>query len=207
MNNYVIVIGRRIGAGGLETARRLSEKLGIRMYDKEILAEVAKKYGIRTEIMSKSDEKPSRRGLKALVDIFHGNESNVSQNDMLSDDAIFSMQSNVISKIAEEESCIFVGRCADYILRDNPNCLNVFITADIKPRASRIAEKEGIPVYEARQRIEKSEKKRADYYNYFTFKKWGDSASYDLCIDSEKVGGIDNVVEIIMMALRQRKLI
>ena len=207
MSKYVITIGRRVGAGGLHTAHRLSEELGIKVYDKEILSEVASRFGINPVIFEKSDEKVAKRSLRSIFGLLNVNESSASSNGVLTDEALFKMQSDVIRKIAQEESCIIVGRCADYILRDNPDCLSVFITSDMKLRAARLMEQWGCPEYEARQRVEREDKKRAYYYNFFTFKTWGDSASYDLCIDSEKAGGIDRVVEMIKFAMKQRNMI
>lgn len=207
MNRFVISIGRRVGAGGLHTAHMLSEQLGVKVYDKELLSEAAKRFGINTEIFDRSDERVAKRGLRSIFGFLNVSESSASSKGMLTDEALFNMQSEVIKRIAQEESCIIVGRCADYILRDDPNCLSVFITADLKHRASFLAQEWQCPEYEARQRIEREDRKRAYYYNFFTFKTWGDSASYDLCIDSVRTGSLENVVEQIKLAMKQRNLI
>lgn len=207
MNRFVITIGRRVGAGGLHTAHRLAEELGVKVYDKEILAEVARHYGISTDIVEGSDEKEPRKGLRSIFGFLNVSESYASSKGVLTDEALFNMQSEVIRKIVSEESCIIVGRCADYILRDDPGCVSVFITGDLACRADRLAEQWQCPDYEARQRIEREDRKRAAYYNFFTFKTWGDSASYDLCIDSFKAGGIDNVVEQIKFFMKQKNML
>ena len=209
-SNFVITIGRQVGAGGYDTARALSREFGIKAYDYELLDEVAKKCGISTEILRRSDEKASKRGLLSFFGfraISHVNESMVA-SDIMSDDGLFRVQSDVILQLAEKESCIIIGRCSDYILRDNPRTVNVFISACMESRVKRIMKGRGLSESEAVKFIEVNEKKRADYYNYFTFKKWGDSSSYDLCIDSSKLDDDENkVVEVIKDYMKTRGLI
>jgi len=209
-NKFVITIGRQVGAGGYDTARALSKEFGIKVYDSELLDEVAKHSGLSPEIFAKSDEKASSRGLKGFFGfraLSHVNESMTSSN-MLSDDALFRIQSEVIQKLASEESCIIIGRCSDYVLRDYPNVVNVFISACFESRVKRIMNGRGLTESEARRFIEQGERKRSDYYNYFTFKKWGDSSSYDLCIDSSKLGDDEmKVVEIIKNYMKTRGIL
>lgn len=117
----------------------------------------------------------------------------------MSDESLFNFQSKTIQKIASEESCIIIGRCSDYVLRDHPGLVSVFISADISSRIRRIMEGRGLSESEAKKYIEQTERERTKYYNYFTFKKWGDSSSYDLCIDSSKLGDdVSKVVSIIL---------
>ena len=207
---FILTIGRQIGAGGLRVATLLSERLDIPMYDKNLLAEMAKASGFSTEVFLSSDERPRKRGLSAL---FSGsramsplNES-LSQRAVLGDDNLFSVQSEVMHALAAKGSCIFVGRCADYILRDCPNLLSVFITAPLDERAARVGADHGFSLPVARRFVSMEEKRRADYYNYFTFKKWGDSSSYDLCISAAGEDGRERAVELILLALRQRGFI
>lgn len=209
-STFILTIGRQIGAGGLRVANLLSERLDIPMYDKNLLAEMAKASGFSTEIFLSSDERPRKRGLSAL---FSGsramsplNES-LSQRAVLGDDNLFSLQSEVMHTLAAKGSCIFVGRCADYILRDCPNLLSVFISAPLDERAARVGADHGFSLPVARRFVSVEEKRRADYYNYFTFKKWGDSSSYDLCISAAGEDGRDRAVELILFALRQRGFI
>ncbi len=209
-STFILTIGRQIGAGGLRVANLLSERLDIPMYDKNLLAEMAKASGFSTEIFLSSDERPRKRGLSAL---FSGsramsplNES-LSQRAVLGDDNLFSLQSEVMHSLAAKGSCIFVGRCADYILRDCPNLLSVFISAPLDERAARVGADHGFSLPVARRFVSVEEKRRADYYNYFTFKKWGDSSSYDLCISAAGEDGRDRAVELILFALRQRGFI
>lgn len=204
MNKFVITIGRQIGAGGLISARLLADEFGIKLYDRELITKAAESFGISAEFFAMSDEKTNKRGLRAFLSTIAGS---VSSDNMLSDDALFRMQSEVIRRIADTESCIFVGRCADYILRDHPNRVSVFITADLQQRASRMAAEWDVSLEDAINRIERDEKHRAEYYNYFTFKQWGHASSYDLCIDSSRVGGEAGVVEQVKLFMKQSKMI
>lgn len=206
---FILTIGRRIGAGGLAVAHILSEELGVKMYDKELLVEAAKASGLAPEVFAPSDERPRKRGLSALLSgsaISHLTESMASRS-YLGDDNLFALQSEVMRRIASEGSCIFVGRCADYVLRDEPGIFNVFVTAPLEERVARVAADKGIDPAAARRMVEQAERSRADYYNYFSFKRWGDSASYDLCLDSSTAGGFEQTAEIILFAMRQRGLI
>ena len=207
---FILTIGRQIGAGGLRVASLLSERLGIPMYDKNLLSEMAKASGFSAEVFQPSDEKPRKRGLATLFSngrsVSPLNES-LSQRSVLGDDNLFTLQSEVMHSLAAKGSCIFVGRCADYILRDCPNLLSVFITAPLDERAARIAADHGFSLPVARRFVSLEEKRRADYYNYFTFKKWGDGASYDLCISAAGEEGRDRAADLILYALRQRGFI
>ena len=207
---FILTIGRQIGAGGLRVSTILSDRLGIPMYDKNLLAEMAKTSGFAPEVFQSSDEKPRKRGLATLFSngrsVSPLNES-LTQRSVLGDDNLFSLQSEVMHSLAAKGSCIFVGRCADYILRDCPNLLSVFITAPLEERAARIAADHGFSLPVATRFVSMEEKCRADYYNYFTFKKWGDSSSYDLCISAAGEDGRNRAADLILYALRQRRFI
>lgn len=211
-DNFIISIGRQIGAGGLETAEKLAKEFGIKMFDKNLLQEVAKESGLNPEIFAEKDEKASRGRLGALSSfrnmIGGGSQGGTSGNNtIMSEESLFKVQSDVMRKIADRQSCIIVGRCADYVLRGHERMLSVFITASLEWRITRVMQSNGLSEADARRYIEQKEKKRAEYYNYYTFKKWGDSASYDLCLDSSKLGGTDAVVEVIKFVMKQRNLI
>ena len=197
--NFVITIGRQIGSGGLATASMLSEQLGVPMYDKNLLLEVSKESGLACELFEKRDEKAAKRPLGrffGLRSTMQGNDS-FSAFNAISDEQLFKIQSEMMRNIVEKESCIIVGRCADYVLRDHPRRLSVFISASLEDRVARIVAGQGISESEARRLIEHGDRKRADYYNYYTFKKWGDCSSYHLCLNSSKLGSIENVVKVI----------
>lgn len=197
----IINIGRQIGSGGKMIARRLAERFGCKFYDQELLNLAAKESGFCEEFFRQHDEKKH-----FFRNLFHihtpfVSDNNFYQNDF-SQENLFKIQSDVIRNIASRESCVFVGRCADYVLRDDPACFNVFITAGIEHRVRRVSERKNCSPEQARKLIGQGERQRAEYYNYYTGKRWGDSSGYDMCIRSD-VLGIDQTVrileEIIMM--------
>ncbi len=194
----VITIGRQYGSGGHQVARELSKMLGIKMYDKEIIDLAAKESGISEKILKAYDEKPTNSFLYSLsLGAYSFENSLLGTPSIPLVDRVFAAQANIIKDIAEKESCIFVGRCANSILADRPNVLSVFIHTDIERRIDRICEYENISRAEASSIIRNADKKRASYYNYFSDLKWGDATAYDLCIDSRI--GIENVAEVIKL--------
>lgn len=187
-DHVVITIGREFGSGGREVGRILSETLGIKLYDKEILDLAAKNSGMSADILKDYDEKPTNSFLYSLSLGAYSFESVVSGVPNLPIvDKVFAVQAQIIREIAAENSCVIVGRCAESVLKGNPHLLSVFIHADIEQRAQRVMEYENINHAKALDLIRKSDKKRASYHNYFADEKWGDARSYDLCIDS-KIG-------------------
>ena len=208
-SHLIISIGRQIGAGGLGAARLLSQEFGIKVYDKELMAEVARESGIDVDRFAARDEKSSR-GVRAALQGFRslfGTYNRAGTDTVMSEEQLFKIQSEVMRDIASREDCIFVGRCADYILRDEPRLVTVFISASLDSRVKRIMAGEKLSEEDARHYVEQGDRKRADYYNYYTFKKWGDSASYDLCIDSSKLGDdLDKVVDLIKYYMKQRNM-
>jgi cytidylate kinase len=208
--HLIITIGRQLGAGGLGVARRLAEEFGLKVYDKELLVEVARESGLDEACFEKRDEKSSRGVIGALQSFrsFLGLYNRAGTDTVMNEDRLFQIQSEVMRDIAAKEDCIIVGRCADYILRDNPRLVSVFISASLESRVKRIMAGEHLDEEEARRYVEQGDRKRAAYYNYYTFKKWGDSSSYDLCIDSSKLDDdIDKVVDLIKYYLKQRQFI
>lgn len=191
----IINIGRQLGSGGREIGKKLSELLEIPFYDKELLQIASQESGLGKEFFEQADEKNSHSILGRLF------SQNVWPNDeysnyYLSNETLFLIQSDVIRELAGQHSCIFIGRCADYILKENQQCLNVFISADLNDRISRIAKQQQLSESKARELIEKTDKKRAAYYNYYSNKVWGAAESYHLCINSS-VLGIDQTVNFI----------
>lgn len=188
MNKIVITIGREFGSGGHEIAKIIAKNMNLKLYDKEILDLAAEKSGLDPDIVAHYDEKPTNSFLYALSLGGHSYESVLSGVPNLPIiDRVFSVQAEVIRNAAENESCVIVGRCAESILKENENLLSVFIHADIEQRARRVAEFDGIPFDKAFDIVKKADKKRANYHNYFSDTSWGNSKSYDLCIDS-KIG-------------------
>ena len=195
----VITIGREFGSGGLVIGKALAERLGINFYDKELLQRAAKDSGFCQEIFENHDEKPTNSFLYSLVmDTYSaGSYSSAPFLDMPLNHKVFLAQFESIKKIAEQESCVIVGRCADYALADNPDCINVFIHAEIEDRIKWISKRLNITENKAKDTIQKKDKQRASYYNYYTSKKWGDSRSYDLSLNTSKLS-VDDCVEMII---------
>lgn len=209
-SHLIITIGRQIGAGGLGVARLLSQEFGLKVYDKELLAAVARESGLDEACFEKRDEKSSRGVLGALQSFrsMLGMYNRAGTDTVMNEDKLFQIQSEVMRGIAAQEDCIIVGRCADYILRDEPRLMSVFISASLDSRVKRIMAGEHLSEEDARRYVEQGDRKRAAYYNYYTFKKWGDSSSYDLCIDSSKLeDDIDKVVDLIKYYMKQRNLL
>ncbi len=199
MANKIYTIGREFGSGGKEVGQKLADRLGIKLYDKELLQQAAKDSGFCEEIFENHDEKPTNSFLYSLVmDTYSvSGYSAAPFLDMPLNHKVFLAQFETIKKIAENESCVIVGRCADYALSDNPDCINVFIHADMDIRIKNVSKKLNITENKARDIINKTDKQRASYYNYYTSKRWGDSKSYNLSLDSGKLG-TDNCVELIL---------
>lgn len=199
MANQIITIGREFGSGGQYVGEELAKRLGVRLYDKELLQQAAKESGFCEEIFESHDEKPTNSFLYSLVmDTYSANGySTASFLDMPLNHKVFLAQFETIKKIAERESCVIVGRCADYALADHPNCINVFVKADMDDRVKLVAKRANLTESKAKDMIIKQDKQRASYYNYYTSKKWGDSKSYNLCLDSSKLG-IEGCVEMIL---------
>lgn len=199
MANKIYTIGREFGSGGREVGEKLAAKLGIKLYDKELLQQAAKDSGFCEEIFENHDEKATNSFLYSLVmDTYSvSGYSAAPFLDMPLNHKVFLAQFETIKKIAEKESCVIVGRCADYALSDNPDCINVFIHADLDVRIKNVSRNLNITENKARDIINKTDKQRASYYNYYTSKKWGDSKSYNLSLDAGKLG-TDNCVEMIL---------
>lgn len=198
----IINVGRQFGSGGKLVALALGKRLGIPVYDQELISKAAEQSGFSKELFAKSDEKRNLLALSSfIVDVGRFG----SADNYVSDNQLFVIQSNVIRSIADKGSAIFIGRCADYILRDRP-CLDVFISASDEVRIKRIAERMGITPEQAESLMQKKDRTRETYYNYFTFGNWGVASNYDLCVDSS-VLGIDGTADMIIDFCHRAKLI
>lgn len=183
----IINIGRQIGSGGRIVAKMLADDFECTYYDRELLCLAAKESGFCEEFFEQNDE---NRGF--LRSMFHLHVPHIADNNFynnkFSQEGLFKIQSDAIRKAADEGSCVFVGRCADYVLRERTDMVSVFITANIDDRIQQVCERRKCDEITARKRITNGEKERAAYYNYYTGKRWGDSSSYDLCVNSSLLG-------------------
>ena len=202
--NLVITIGRQCGSGGRMIGQKIAERLGIKCYDKELLNLASKNSGLCKELFESHDENPTSSFLYSLVmDTYSLGYTTSAYTDMPINHKIFLAQFDTIKKLADEESCVIVGRCADYALADYPNVLTVFITGNEEEKIKRLAEINKIDPQKAREMMIKTDKRRSSYYNYYSSKKWGDAQSYDLCINSTVVG-VENAVEIILDCAKRK---
>lgn len=190
MKHIIINIGRQLGSGGHDIGRMLALDFQAKYYDRELLNLAAKESGLSEKIFEQNDEKKGFfRGLLNLGSP-HVSSGRV-YNSGVSQESLFQFQSEAIKKAANEGSCVFVGRCADYVLRNLPNTVSVFVTASMDYRVRQIMNKRHLDEDAARKFIEQGESERATYYNYYTGKKWGAAESYDLCIDSSILGLVE----------------
>lgn len=198
----IICVGRQLGSGGHDIARMLALDFGAKYYDQELLNLAARESGFSEKFFEQNDE---RKGiLKGLFNIGvpHVNSGSV-YNSSISQESLFKFQSDAIKKAADEGSCVFVGRCADYILRDRDNVVSIFISASKRYRIEQIMTKQQMNFGEAKKFLQHREGRRAAYYNYYTGKKWGAAESYDLCIDSS-ILGMKATEKFIAEFIRQR---
>ena len=199
--NRVITLARQLGSGGREIGKLLAERLEIPFYDKELLAEAARQSGLSQTAFEEADEKPTNSFLYSLSVGSHmmaGAYTDYSQ--FLTNDQLFLKQAEAIRRIAGEGPCVIVGRCADYVLRENPRLISVYIHADLDIRVKRIMKLEKLSEDKARAYVLKADKKRGNYYNFYTGKEWNRADSYDFCIDAGKLGmqGAERLIEDIV---------
>ena len=190
MKHIVITIGREYGSGGRLIAKRLSEEMGITFYDKQLITEVAKKTGFSENFIR--DTEHQRPTNSFLYDLY----TTVAPPSV--PDQVFIAQAKVIKAAAARESCVIVGRCADYILREEPHVLKVFVNAPLDQRIKRAREEYGVTEANLESYVIRQDKARASYYNYFATGRWGQSREYDLCVNSRI--GIDTAVKVIKAA-------
>ena len=202
MKHIIINVGRQVGAGGQEIGRMLAQDFEAKFYDRELLNLAAKESGFSEKFFKQNDE---RKGF--FRSLFNVQAPHLMGSGMygsnFSQESLFKFQSDAIRKAAEEGSCVFLGRCADYILRDFENMVNVFITASMDFRAKIVSQVKGIDDEQARKLIEHVEARRAQYYNYYTGKKWGAAESYDLCVDASLLG-LEETEKLIADFIRKR---
>ncbi len=200
---FTITIGRQLGSGGREIGRTMATRLGISYYDKELLQIASRESGLGKEFFEDMDEKKSHSIFGGVFDVRNMVTEGHFSGAYLSNETLFKIQSDVIRNLAEKESGLFLGRCADYVLKDFPQCLNIFVSADLNDRIKRVAELQQVTEGKARDLIEKTDRKRAGYYRFFSNKIWGAAESYHLCINSS-VLGIHDTAEFLIWFTEKR---
>lgn len=188
-NNLVITIARQYGSGGRKIGERVAQILGAKFYDRELIILAAKKSGINLDVLDSVDEKATNSLLYTLAmgSSIYGSGINVGYEAPIND-KLFITQSDIIKELADESPCVIVGRSADYVLKDYPGHFGVFIYADIDQRIKHVAERSKISEREAKELINKTDKRRKNYYNFYTGQKWGQYENYEMCINSGVLG-------------------
>ena len=198
----IITVGRQIGSGGRVIARMLAEEFGCQFYDREILNLAAKESGFSEKFFEQNDE---QKGF--LKTHFHIHLPLLADNDFyknnFSQESLYQFQSDAIRKAAEESSCVFVGRCADYVLRDVKEAVSIFITANLEERIKQVSKRHLCDEETAEKLINSIENERSSYYNYYTGKKWGHSTSYDICVNSS-ILGIEGTEQLLVDYIKKR---
>ena len=203
----IITIGRQYGSGGAEVGKKLGQKLGIEVYDKEILKMTSEESGIRESYFHLADERAGKKLLYKIIQSMVPENTNPSLgNDLVSADNLFRFQSSVIRKLAQEQSCIFIGRCAEHVLAGTENLVRIFIYADMDARFERIKAKGYYEEEDIIKNIKRMDKERREYHNYFTGKDWEALENYDLILNSSQIG-TDGCVECIVDYLKVRGLL
>ena len=192
----IITIGREYGSGGRQIGQEVAKYFGIKCYDKELLEHAANESGICKELFENHDEKPTNSFLYSLVmDTYSFGYTSSAFSDMPINQKVFLAQFETIKNIAKKGPCVIVGRCADYVLKNEPNIIDFFISGNTAEKKKRILERYDIEKNKAEDFIRKTDKRRASYYNYYTDMKWGEAKNYDLCINSSKTG-VDGAIKL-----------
>lgn len=203
MNNIVITIERQYGSGGKSIGKELAEKLNVNYYNRDIIKLASEESGIDEALFAKVDEKLVNNNIFKLKKIYTGDLLSPTSDNFTSDNNLFNVQANTIKKLAKNESCVIIGRCANHILKDYNNVVSVFVHADDNFCQSRIRERVSLPEKDIPKFIEKTNKYRNDYYKYHTGHEWFDLRAYDLCLDSGKLG-FDKCVDEILAYIKVR---
>ena len=184
MENRVITIARSYGSGGRKMGRLLAKELGYEYYDREILRIASDESGISEELFRQADEKQRIPLFRIAREVYTGEVIPPDSDDFISNENLFRYQAKIIRELASTRNCVIVGRCANFILRGRDNVLNVFVTAPVVDCVRRVMETDGLNLEEAEKKIKKIDKRRADYFKYFTGRQWHDAALYDLCLNT-----------------------
>ena len=198
MKKIVITIARSYGSGGRTLGKLWAEQLGINCYDREILRRASDASGINEALFGQADERLKRSPLFGILkkNPYKGGVIPPENSDFVSDDNLFNYQAKVIKELAEQESCVIIGRCADYVLRDDPDVIKLYFCAPKKDCVARVMNQNGLSEKEAEKRIEKIDKYRAEYYRYYTGRDWNDARNYNFCLDTTSMS-YEKLVEVV----------
>ena len=204
MSKTVITIARGFGSGGKTVGKILAEKLNLDFYDNELLQLASEESGINIELFGKADEKV-KAGLFKRYNRSYG-EYVLSPNsaDFVSNDNLFNYQAKIMKDLAERGDCVIIGRCGNYILKDDPNVIKLYLYSDLETSLDRVTELYGMKPSEAKRTIDKIDKSRAAYYEYYTGKDWHDLSNYDLCVNTSGIS-FDKAAEIILAYIEKIK--
>lgn len=187
-NKYIITIGRQFGSGGREIGKALADTLGIPFYDKELISIAAKESGMDAEVFKNVDERATNSLLYSLsMGLYSFGNSFTNNGELPINDRLYILQHQIIKKLADEGPCVIVGRCADYVLKDREDCINIFIHADMEYRKKRAIEIHNVQKNRAEHIVNKTDKVRANYYSFYSGQKWGYAQNYHLSIDSSNL--------------------
>lgn len=204
MEHFVITIARGYGSGGKTMGKMLAEELGVHFYDRELLRLASDESGINEELFGKADEQLKKSLLFRIArKEYKGQLIPPDREDFVSNDNLFNYQAKVIKQLAEQESCIIVGRCADYILKDKDNVVKIFVHASVEDCVQRLEDMYHLPKKELEKKVIDTDKRRSEYYKYYTGRNWEDAKNYDLCLNSGRLG-FDKCVEIVKNYLKIR---
>ncbi|MEA4994258.1 MAG: cytidylate kinase-like family protein [Oscillibacter sp.] len=199
----VVTIGRQLGSGGREIGLRLAKKLGIPFYDKELLRKAAEESGLSEKLFDSFDERPKSLLYSIAMDSYMFALPGAGVSDSL-EQQVYQATFGAIRRAAGDGPCVIIGRCADYALEDRDNVLNLFIHAPLERRIAMEARRQKLELEQARQQILRTDKRRANYYEYYSAKRWGAVDSYDFCLDSS-IFGYEGTVELIETLIRMKE--
>ncbi|WP_066715517.1 cytidylate kinase-like family protein [Clostridium sp. Marseille-P299] len=207
MNNFVITIARGYGSGGRTIGKMLAERLGVHYYDRELMRLASDESGINEELFVKADEKLKKSLLFRIAKkTYKGELIPPDSDDFVSNDNLFQYQAKVIKEIAAAESCVIVGRCADYVLKDYDNVIKIFVHAPFEDCVETLKGMSSLSEDEIKKKITSIDTHRAEYYKYYTGRDWTNAANYDLCLNSSKLG-FEKCVDIVIdyMNIRMKR--
>lgn len=206
MGNFVITIARGYGSGGRTIGMMLAKELGVHFYDRELLRLASDESGINEELFGKADEKLKNSLLKKIErNTYKGELIPPDSDDFVSNDNLFNYQAKVITQLAEEESCVIVGRCADYVLKDNQNVIRLFVHAPLEHCIDNVAAISSLSRKEITKKIASIDKRRAEYYTYYTGRQWNHAENYDLCINTSELS-YNQVVELVRAYMKIKQI-